>query len=132
MSYEMTFYLAGKYDKRCELLPIAALLMLHGNNVKAEWLNGSHSGTSESEQEAYADIDLANITECTHFVMFQLPVDAPEVSTGRHVEFGYALAKKKVVIIVGGGSSIFHTKAKLFSTVAEFLEVYAPQGRLPR
>ena len=122
----ITFYLAAKYDKRMELLPIAALLMLKGHRVNAEWLNGSHAGASEAEKESYADIDLANISDCTHFVLFQLPVDSPEPSSGRQIEFGFALARNKTVIIVGDGSSVFYTKAKRYGTVQEFLEDFAP------
>jgi nucleoside 2-deoxyribosyltransferase len=124
------FYLASKYDKRETLLPIAALLMLHGHTIQAEWLNGSHIGTSEEEKASYAKIDLANIDMCTHFVMFQLPVEAPESSTGRQVEFGYALAKGKHCIIVGDGASIFYTQAKRYDTIGAFLAVYAANGKL--
>lgn len=117
----MTFYLAGKYDKRLELVRIAEALTGMGHTVQAEWLNGSHSGTSDDEKYLYAKIDLEDIDACSHFVLFNLPLDHPESSTGRHVELGYALAKQKTCIIVGAGESIFYTQATRYRTIEDFL-----------
>lgn len=117
----MKFYLAGKYDKRLELVRIAETLTHMGHSVQAEWLTGSHSGVTVEEKYEYAVIDLADIEACTHFVLFNLPVKRPEPSTGRHVELGYALAKEKVCIIVGSGESVFYTMAIRYHTVEEFV-----------
>src|SRR6185295_8893588 len=97
------FYLAAKYDKREQLLPIAAMLLMHGHKVKADWLLGAHSEATPEAQQKYADLDLADINDCTHFVMFQLPTDKPEPSTGRQIELGYAIAREKNCFVVGDG-----------------------------
>lgn len=124
------FYLAAKYSKRVELLPIAALLMMHGHKVHCNWLLGCHAGVSDEEQRAYAEEDLGQIAECTHFVLFQLPVEAPEPSTGRQIELGYALSLNKACFIVGDGGSIFYTLTTRYKTIGAFLEMFAPNGRL--
>ena len=130
MGDEIRFYFAAKYDKRQGMLPLAAILMLHGHTVQADWLKGTHEGENGSPKQ-WADIDLSDIDFCTHFVLFNLPVGEPDPSSGRHVEYGYALAKKKTTIVVGGGESIFYEKADLrYKTVDDFLAVFAKGDRL--
>ena len=121
----MTFYLAAKYDKREQVNQIAEQLRQLGHCVQAEWLDGSHTGMSEDEQRSYARKDLADIQACTHFVMFQLPVDHPECSPGRHIELGYAIGLGKHRIIVGGGESVFYTLTQRYPTVEAFLAEFA-------
>ena len=125
----MIFYLAAKYDKRTELLPIAALLMLNGHAVRCEWLNGGHEGTL-GDAAQWAQADLNDIDACSHFVLFNLPTHNPEASSGRHIEFGYALRQGKDCLVVGSGDSIFFTTATRYKTIGEFLDTYAPNGRL--
>lgn len=122
----ITFYLAAKLSKRDELLPIASLLMMQGHTVKTRWLMGLNEGTKES-QVACADVDLNDIDDATHVVLFNLPTHDPEFSTGRQIEYGYALARGKTLVIVGECNSVFHAKADhYYPTVTEFLEAYAP------
>jgi nucleoside 2-deoxyribosyltransferase len=125
------FYLAAKYDKRRELLPIATMLVLQGHELTGKWLNGSHDGTDVEAQSKYAALDLQHIDECETFVLFNLPIGCPDASSGRHVEFGYALAMGKQVLIVGDGNSIFKTLAeRTYPTVELFLQEFAPDARL--
>jgi nucleoside 2-deoxyribosyltransferase len=123
MTYSL--YLAAKYDKREQVNQIAEQVRQSGHTVRAEWLDGSHTGLSEDEQWSYARKDLTDIRACTHFVMFQLPVEHPELSAGRHVELGYAMALGKYCIIVGGGESVFYTLAHRYPTVEAFLAALA-------
>lgn len=126
-----SFYLAAKYDKRPSLLPIAALLMLAGHRVTSTWLNGTHDGTLLVESMRYAKLDLAHIQACTHFVLFNLPIDDPEQSSGRNVEFGYAMALGKFLITVGKGNCIFYTQADAhYPSISAFLEAYAPGSKI--
>ncbi len=118
----MKFYLAGKYDRRLELSVIADILKAQGHEVQAEWLDGSHVATSHEEKLKYANVDFADIDACSHLVMFNLPVYDPEMSPGRHVELGYALAKGKHCSVVGAGDSVFYAKTLRFQTVEDFLE----------
>ena len=127
---QQTFYLAAKYDYRTEVLKVAALLMLAGHTVKAEWLTGVHHEGGVGEPQDWAKQDLADIDTATHVVVFNLPTDEPEPSTGRNIEYGYALAKDKFVIVVGEGESIFFDLAHgRFNTIDDFLGNYAPTTR---
>ncbi len=125
------FYLAAKYDKRREVLPIAALLTFAGYEVVSKWLNGSHDGNTPEDSDKYSQLDLEHIDACTHFVLFNLPIGNAQQSSGRHVELGYALAKQKTVIIVGPGSCIFYERAdRVFATVEDFLACWTPDSKL--
>ena len=125
----MKFYLAAKYDKRAELLPVAALLMLAGHEVTSQWLMGTHKGSSNEEKVEYALTDLNQIADCETFVLFNLPVFEAEQSSGRNVELGYALAKNKAIYIVGDGSCIFYTLAdRYFADLSDFIANCTPEG----
>jgi nucleoside 2-deoxyribosyltransferase len=120
-------YLAAKYDKRCTILSIAAILMLNGYEVTAKWLDGTHEDTGPDVAAKFATADLDSVEEADTLVLFNLPISDPQQSSGRHVELGYALALNKKVIIVGGGNSIFYELAdERYATVEEFLKEYAP------
>jgi nucleoside 2-deoxyribosyltransferase len=121
----MKFYLAGKYDKRETLFWIAEDLITNGHQVQAEWLDGTHSDRSEEAKFRYAITDFQDIDACDTLVMFNLPTEAPEMSPGRHVELGYALAHGKPCIVVGAGDCVFYTLAvKRFTTINEFLNAF--------
>lgn len=127
------FYLAAKYEWRRSLLPIAALLTMAGHEVKAEWIGGGHEEEGEMDHETkkrWANQDLIDIGNCNIFALFNLPVEAPEPSTGRFIELGYALAKGKRVVFVGGGQGIFTTLVEFYPEIEDFLAVYAPGMRL--
>ena len=129
MTYDM--YLAAKYDKRKALLPIAAVLMLNGHTVTSKWLDGSHDGTSAEDSEKYSELDIDHINNSDMLVLFNLPIGGAEHSSGRHVEFGYALAKCMKTVVVGPGHCIFYTQAtEYYPTVDDFLKVYAPTAKL--
>jgi nucleoside 2-deoxyribosyltransferase len=104
----LRIYLAGKYKWRGVILCIAAKLEKRGHEITSRWLNGSHEDLAEHAQERYAREDFEDIDAAEEFILFQLPVDDPEVSTGRHVEYGYAIGRGKSIIIVGQHSSVFH------------------------
>jgi len=116
----MQWYLAAKYDKRADLLLIADRLRAAGHEVGAAWLTGAHE-CDDAFACQWARQDLADIAACDSFMLVNLPLDAPDASPGRHVEFGYALALKKPCIVIGGGSqSIFYRLAKHFTSIEEF------------
>jgi nucleoside 2-deoxyribosyltransferase len=119
----MTFYLAAKYDKREQVGQIAEQLRQYGHTVISRWLTGTHDGLSPAEQMTYAKEDLRDILDVDCLVLFQLPEHDPVPSTGRHVEFGYALALRKKLIIVGNKTSVFHhlEEVEHYTTVEAFL-----------
>jgi nucleoside 2-deoxyribosyltransferase len=106
-------------------------LMLSGHEVKADWLTGIHHEGGIGEPFDWAKQDFEDIDACTHFVLFNLPVEDPEPSTGRNIEFGYAYAKNKLTIVIGQSKSVFFELATMrFDTVEDFLDAVAPKTRL--
>lgn len=125
------FYLAAMYAYRVDVLPIAALLMMNGHTVQAAWLNGTHDDDGIGSPKDWALQDLQDIESATHVVLFNLPTGEPEPSAGRHIEYGYALAKGKTVIVVGGGDSVYFELAdQRFDTMDDFLAEFAPTAKL--
>ena len=114
------FYLAAKYDKRLQLVEIAEQLRGLGHMVQAEWLDGSHESGRHNPAD-WAARDMFDIDACTHFVLFNLPLDQQEPSSGRFFEFGYAVACGKICMSVGPGECIFLACAQRFETLDGFL-----------
>lgn len=125
----MHFYLAGKYQVRPMLQDLQRILVQHGHQIQCRWLSGSHEGLwTPAVQAGWALEDLEDIQACESLVMIQWPVDEPEPSTGRHIEFGYALAKQKQLMLIGRRTSVFHFLPEIqrYETITDFLTVYAP------
>lgn len=103
----MKIYLAARYERRTELAGYADRLRKLGHVVTSRWL----AGNAELPVAAQAEMDLADIDEAEVVVSFTEP---PGVYSrgGRHVEFGYALARGKSLVIVGPAENIFHVKAE--------------------
>lgn len=122
----MICYLAAKYTYRTTVLKIAVIMAKHHHRITSAWLDGSHTSETPEDQASYARMDLLDIYQATTLVLFQFPVEAPEDSTGRHVEFGYALAREKRMILVGKKTSVFHhlPHVEHYPTVQAFFDVY--------
>jgi nucleoside 2-deoxyribosyltransferase len=104
----VVFYLAAKYRWRLVIKQIAAKVMSQSaHTVVGRWLTGAHDGSSVEDQARWAREDFDDIDQADCLVLFNLPVDEPEASAGRHVEHGYAIAKGKQIIIVGKSTSVF-------------------------
>jgi nucleoside 2-deoxyribosyltransferase len=103
----MRIYLAARYSRRNEMRAYEAILAAEGFDVQAEWITGKHDDTLE---EDCARIDLAEVDAADVVISFTEPPG--EVigrgRGGRHVEYGYALAKGKVCFVVGYRENVFH------------------------
>lgn len=114
-----SFYLAGKYSDREKLCAYASVLRANGFYVNAEWLEGQHEKRAVKAQQTYAQADLRDIRDSHRFIMVQ----NPESSSGRNVEFGYALAMNKLIYIIGEPSTVFHhLAAKCFASIEELMQ----------
>ena len=102
----------------------------HNLFVNSRWLDEPHApGTTLHEVSAAfcretSLIDLEDIDAADMMVFFS---EDPLVGTprgGRHVEFGYALAKGKRIVVIGGPENIFHYLPQIvhYPTVQSFLE----------
>jgi nucleoside 2-deoxyribosyltransferase len=56
-------------------------------------------------------------------ISFTFPRGTPSTGGGRHVEFGYALAKGKRVVVIGERENVFHhhPSVKLHASVDDWL-----------
>lgn len=125
----MYFYIAGKYANRAVCARLAAALESRGHNAMSTWLTGTHEGPwTASKQAEWAAEDLAEVQACDALVLLQWPLHNPEPSTGRHVEFGFALAHGKRIMLIGQQTSVFHflPRVEHYDNLADFLNVFAP------
>jgi nucleoside 2-deoxyribosyltransferase len=120
-----TLYLAGKYSDRELLCTYASQLRANGLYVNSEWLEGAHDDKHIDSQIEYAEADLHDIDNSDIFVMVQ----NEQISGGRNVEFGYALAQGKEIYVIGPPSSIFHHLAdECFASITELIEFIEEEG----
>lgn len=109
----MNIYLAGRYGRRCELAGYAQDLRDAGHLVTSRWLLGKHEMLDEkpSHDEAmrFALEDIQDLEAADVLAAF---TESPGYqvgrgSGGRHVEFGYALAKCMEVCVIGHRENVF-------------------------
>lgn len=111
----MRIYLAARYSRRQELQGYAATLREMGHVVTSRWLlPGEHEGEADPDTELgvdrmarYAFEDLLDVDDSDTVVVFTEQRGIYS-SGGRHVEFGYAIARNKSIIIVGPIENVFH------------------------
>lgn len=110
-------YLAARYCRRKELCGYRAVLEEQcGYTCTARWLDGSHriddNGLSEEameeERARFAEEDRDDLMRADLVISFTEPPRSPHSRGGRHVEFGMALAAKKVLIVIGHRENVFH------------------------
>jgi len=101
---------------------------LHVDIVGMEYTDGKETGisidelTSHPENYGYlSEHDLADINEANVVVSFTSGTGAGK--GGRHVEFGYGLAKNKRMVIVGPRENVFHAHklVEQYNSLAEFI-----------
>lgn len=97
-------YIAGKWDRREELLQFAFDLHDVGCNIVSTWLWANENEQDENYKE-YAVRDIKDIGDCDTFILFT----GKEVyyRSGHLTELGFALAWGKEVIIIGPRANIF-------------------------
>ena len=81
-------------------------LEIAGHTCTARWIDGNEEGMTLA---AAAQRDLDDIDAVDAVISKILPAGAMFTSGGRHVEFGYAVARNKILIVVGpDAENIFH------------------------
>lgn len=141
------FYLASRYSRREELCAYREQLRSLGHEVTSRWLNGEHqisdrgvpigekgealiegdSGEKSEEAEklrlSFATEDVSDVLSSEIVVSFTEPPRSNASRGGRHVEFGIAIALKKMFIVVGHRENIFHwlPQVQFFDTWEEAL-----------
>ncbi len=134
----MRFYLAARYVRIEEINKYAQQLRELGHTVDCRWLMGTHQlhpGAEEidswhgdientpMEARPFALDDLEDIEKSDYLIAFTEKPFSDKGRGGRHVEFGYALAKGKLVIIIGTRENVFHClpKVRQFENFDQFI-----------
>lgn len=109
----MKVYLAAPYASMELMREWANLLEKHGHICTARWLLGKEEGMTTAEA---ARMDLDDVDMADAVVSLTLKKGTMFSSGGRHVEFGYGLAKGKLMIIVNAvdRENIFHHLKSVF------------------
>lgn len=122
----MKIYLAANYSTHPEMRTYAETLKASGHEVTSEWINGTHGGDNKAE---YAHIDLRDVDSADAVIFFSEAPPNSRTRGGKHVEFGYALAKGKRLFIVGGCHNVFHYLPEVIQRV-EFSDILRLLGQI--
>jgi len=98
-------YIAAMFSQRAAMEIIADELKGYGFEIVARWVYGGEDGLS---REQIALTDIADVDACDTLVAFTQCRGTMHTGGGRHVEFGYALAKGKKIIVIGDRETVFH------------------------
>ena len=101
----MKIYLAATFGSRPEMERVADRLKLHGFTITSEWVYGGEDGLS---REQIAIMDLEHVDAADAVVSFTYPRGTLTSGGGRHVEFGYGLARGKRLVLIGARENVFH------------------------
>jgi nucleoside 2-deoxyribosyltransferase len=107
-------YLAARYSEKHEMALQAEVFEKNGLEVTSTWLAESHHPDTKMSEvhvddlTCYAYNDLRDIDAADWLVFSSVEPTTPTVRGGRHVEFGYALARGKKILVVGPEENIFH------------------------
>ena len=124
----VSFYLAGRYERRAELNQIAERMVCRGHRITSRWIGGAHEGTDGTEagltpedSRRFATEDLQDIDAAQIVVLF---TDGKPGRGGKDHEFGYAMAKGKFLVLVGPEINVFHRLDGIlrFDDEAQFLD----------
>lgn len=104
----MKLYLASSFNSRAAMRNQRKIAELYGHSVTSRWIDipadsPTLPNAKNSVQEAQNDLD--DIDAADTLVFFS---NTGTTSGGKHIEFGYALAKGKPIVIVGDRGSVFH------------------------
>lgn len=141
MIKQPSVYLAARYARIDEMRSIAESFRGRGIFVTSRWLkegvdpNHSIRTLSAEYMQTSARHDLEDIDAADYLVLFSEDPDEKFVRGGRHVEFGYALAKGKKIIVVGPKENIFHYEPNVLHTTfswhaADYILKQAPRKAL--
>lgn len=116
----MKIYIASLFSRREEMEGYAGIIKGAGHEIVARWVYGGEEGLS---REQIALLDLEDVDKADVVVSFTHPRGTATMGGGRHVEFGYALAKGKAVVLIGERENVFHDHPKVlqFTSLSEWL-----------
>lgn len=116
----MKIYVAALFGSRPQMELVCDKLKSLGHEVTARWVYGGEEGLSRTK---IALLDLEDVDDADIVLSFTLPLGTLFNGGGRHVEFGYALAKGKRVVIIGERECVFHHHPRVlqFDTLNDWI-----------
>lgn len=104
----MKLYLAARYQRGKELLDNHIQLLARGHEPTSQWVFQSLSTELELPLTQAATACLRDIDRAEAVVFFAEEPTVGYNTGGRHVEFGYAIAKGKRIFVIGPQENVFH------------------------
>lgn len=101
----MKIYLAAPFSERAQMEAAADWLKTQGHEITARWVYGGEDGLTRGQ---IALLDIEDVDACDTLVSFTKPRGTLTTGGGRHVEFGYGLARGKKMILIGERENVFH------------------------
>lgn len=99
-------YLAAPYGAMQRMRDWKVKLEERGHVITSRWINGNEEGMTLADA---AQIDLDDVNAADAVVSFALAKGTAFTGGGRHVEFGYGLARGKLMVVVAPNQeNIFH------------------------
>lgn len=117
----MNIYLCAQFKEQPLMREWRRLLHNAGHTVTSRWLDVDEC-TETQRAELSANIDLDDIDISTVVISHTLNRGDLFTGGGRHIEYGYALAKNKILVNIGGVESVFHSKAVYFKSIEEYIQ----------
>lgn len=104
MTLPLSVYIAAPFQlrNRAQLLRSGALSL--GLISTARWLDVD----AEDWNDEWARKDLDDLDRAKVLLLLNPEEWATEGTGGRHVELGYAIARKKAIVLLGARTNIFH------------------------
>ena len=132
----MKAYIAARFSRLKEMKALIPLFQEYNISVCSRWLQETVSPdvTLSELSPIYhgktAEIDIEDIDACDIFVFFSEDPLVGVPRGGRHVEFGYALAKGKRISVIGQEENTFHYLPQIrhHLSVQEFLDAEGIQN----
>lgn len=121
----MKIYLAAPFGDRPKMEIIANHLVARGCVITARWVYGGEDGLTRGD---IAKLDLDDVDAAEAVISFTFPRGTLSTGGGRHVEFGYGLARGKRMIVIGHRENVFHhfSGVEVYPTLESWLEGATP------
>lgn len=122
---QLSIYIAAPYPAREAAIELLAALEVAGFTVTSTWLR-----EFDTLDDEHARLDLHDVERADALVLVNPEPWAAQGTGGRHVEFGYAIAKGKQLYVLGERSNMFHhlCDVTIVPTVPALIDVLKTQA----
>lgn len=127
----MKVYIAARFSQRPMAYALAQALIAHGHEMSCRWVmrhqdhvmpEGLSPQAEDAERERFAREDIEDMEAASWCISI---MEEPRNNSrgGRHVEFGYMLAKGAFMTIIGPRETVFHhlPTVQHFGSMADFM-----------